>query len=235
MLRLRGSQLIVVPRSAWTIPKMFRHPKRSGFTLPEVLVVTILIGLVFVGATSLFVSQFGQYKVRERAALSFDPKGSVEELSKKISVANEFQMKSGASDCISGTGCDGLWIRVDATVNVSGSLTPNNTPAVITDDTWIKYRFFGGSDNSLRWIYEVTQNNPSPGDPPTTNVTAGDAALISNIHIGGASPNSEFSSEPNHDSTRDRVVGIRLVTQVGSGPTAEIYTQISLGAKTVSA
>ena len=198
---------------------------QDGVTLTELLIVGLLSGIVFMGATMMYTGSLRQYGTLRNSMLNIDPRATIEELAKKIAPANEFQLKNP-----SGTHSLGLWVRVDAAVDANGSLTRRDTPVTLSDDAWIKYRFFT-TDNTLRWRWDPSDGT---GEPTGGDVAATDTLLIPNVRTSG-SPISEFKSIPNGDGdpTHDRVVGIR-VAMLTSGSWAQpndVYTEVGFGAK----
>lgn len=197
----------------------------DGVTLTELLIVGLLSGVVFMGVTMMYTGSVRQYNTLRSGAMNIDPKANVEELAKKIAVANEFLLKNP-----SGANTLGLWVRVDATVDANGSLISLNTPSTLSDDTWIKYRFLT-TGNTLRWRQDPSD---ASGGPTGGDVTDSDSQIIPNVRTSG-SPISEFKSIPNGDGipANDRVVGIRVV-MLASGSGAQpndVYTEVGLGAK----
>ena len=160
-------------------------------------------------------------------ALNIDPQATVEEIAKKVTVANELQLKNPTGTPES---YKGMWIRVDSTVSATGALTALNTPSNFADDTWIKFRYIKNTldDNGgLYWKQGASDSggNPPAGDPATT-----DNSLVPGVLVIG-SPGSEFLSVPSGTPALDRTAGIRLIRVSDSGAQHQVYTEVALGAK----
>lgn len=169
----------------------------SGLTILEFLVAALLISVVFLASTTVYVGAVKFFSDLRQNADSIDSFILMENLTRKVTVANQVSVSDAGKQ---------LKIRWDWQL-IGGVWTPNNTPDVTTDDTWVKYRFLGASnDLRLRWRSDATETtdvtNPDPEVRP--GVVARDACLFTLVNASG-------DGDP-------IAVDVNLVTQTGTPP-----------------
>ena len=195
-----------------------------GVSLMELLIVGLLVGFVIFGSANMYVTGLKQSQRLRDDMIAMDPKASLEDIAKNVSVANEYNIVAGGPFIKSA-----LLIRVDASVDINGVLTAKNTPANFNDDTWIKYAFWK-TPALLLWRADAVGSGSESAIP-----TPMDKQLISNVHTTGADPLCEFLSMPSGASSfppaNERIVRIRLVTQtdpLDANTQNEVWTDVSL-------
>ena len=183
---------------------MSRQPLNThGFTLFELLVGMVLLGVVFAGSTSVYLSSLKFMKTAQSTDVSTMPAVSVEGISKVISLGNDASLSQGNTQ---------LDVRADYPAGSDFNTTLNNTPANTGDDGYWHYRFI---NNSLVWL----SNNAA-----ATALTAADTVLIPSVNTAS----STFQITNPSASGGATVVSIHVVT---NAPVATLDTNVALGAK----
>jgi hypothetical protein len=195
---------------------------RAGLTLTEAILATLLLSVIFLGATSALVSSMALFNSIRNNQGRLDATIALEHMARKVALANKIVVDQGGSQ---------LKIRWDYAIgtfalNGAGAGTPDN-PA---DDTWVKYRIIG---NSLRWRNDAAE---------APDVAAGDPELMPGLTLSGGSiftlvnPTGilEGSADPNVVGV-PTVVEINLVAQSGT-PASDVTlnTDVAAGAMTKS-
>jgi prepilin-type N-terminal cleavage/methylation domain-containing protein len=168
-------------------PIKFRLHNPAGFTLSEVLIALFLVGIVFAGAISVYISVLSILRVAQQNDVSASPVVMLENLAKQISLSNSAGVRNGNSQ---------LSIRSDyncATGTINGG---TGTPIDTTDDSWRHYRFVS---NALRFVCDSSAG---------TTVNGADLILVNNIDTG----NSAFALTNPSAQGLPTVVNILLVS-----------------------
>ncbi len=141
-----------------------RH--KRGMTLIELLVASLLISVVFLAASSLYISTLKLFKSAGQRAgggpgisTETDAFIAMEHITRRLRLANRVIMGLDSDSANQSTVLVSRQIKIRMDYNPQ-TLVPNNSPVgtayVKTDDQWAKYRFVpdGGGDvtkTTLRW------------------------------------------------------------------------------------
>ena len=188
-----------------------RIRNESGLTLVELTIATLMLSTVFLGAASLYVSGIKFLSAIQADTSQVQNTASMEELTKRISLANEAYVDSD------------LQLRLKGDYKI-GTYTPNNTPSDPSDDTWVKFRFIPSATAglyNLHWRVDTAAN-------PAQNVTSSDPVLITDLQAG----TSFFSLVNPSKQGQSTVVTVTMATKIaGSGGIETVQTNASLGSK----
>lgn len=198
-----------------------RLRRRPGFALVEVMIVTLLMGLVFFASATVYTAVLKTLLAVRGTVDRVDAMLAVQSISRRITLANEVRVETVAS-----TG-DQLRMRVDYPVD---SVLCNNTPKTTTDDTWIKYRF---QNNRLYWRWDP------PGSPEYDPIVdAGSTPAPQQVAPGLVVANGSMFTLLNPTSTGSAtVVNIKILTDVINPVTGAVTetmtceTNVAFGAK----
>lgn len=127
--------------------------RRQGFTLVELLVAVLLLGLVLAGASSVYVAahRFLAGIINNHVRV-ITPSLALETMARRARIANRAVL-----DAVNNQ----IRLRID----------PARTPLNLADDVWVKYRFIG---DRLRWRQEAAE----AGD-----VTANDQDVEADLRV----------------------------------------------------
>ncbi len=174
----------------------------SGVTILELMIATLLTGLVFAVAMSVYTSSI---KFMNIQGATTDPTQTtvvaLEEISKRISLCADANLVGGV-----------LHLRCDY---APGTYTPLNTPIVPGDDGYWHYILAGGA---LRFISD------GPGTP-LTDPTGGEV-LIPNVNVALSSIALSLGSGVGNNTTK-----IDITITTATAPITEVRTSCLLGAK----
>ena len=145
----------------------------------EILVALMLIGFVFVMATSVYTTGLKMLKTqRDAAMISTPPTIALEAMTKKITVALDLTRRLANGTVESTVGdSEQINIRVDET-DCSGTANVPPTPDEITDDSYYHYAFKNGA---LRFGCRSQAVDPNG----VYEVLDGDASLIDTLDTQG--------------------------------------------------
>lgn len=177
---------------------------QPGHTLVEIVIASMLIGMVFLMVTSLYVSSL-KFLNSEVASPSVGSLLALETMARNVSLANEGIVDAGGLQ---------VKIRIDA-----------NDPATATaaDDKWVTYRFLdSGSGVRLR-TRTVDPPNAVPAD-----VTAADPEVVTGLTVLAGAGQSGFQLINPTAQGSSTVVQIQMV--VSGGPNAEPSTFLTSAA-----
>lgn len=175
---------------------------KSGVTMLELMIATMLTGLVFAVAMSIYTSSI---KFMNLQGGTSDPTQTavvaLEEIAKRISVCANADLVGGV-----------LHLRCDYT---PGTYNVLNTPTIDADDGYWHYILAGGA---LRFISD------GPGTP-LTDPTGGEI-LIPNVNVALS---SIALSQAGGEGSNTAKVDITITTS--TAPITEVRTSCLLGAK----
>lgn len=190
---------------------MARFLKKTGaFTLIELLIVSLILSVVFLGAGAVYISalkflkNMQTYYSGQSGASQVDVLIALEQITRQLGLANEA--------IIDPTGQQ-LEFRWDYQLN---TFVPNHTPSDLTDDTWMKFAIIGGN---LYWKNETTEGQ---------DVTSSDQQLVQGLVL---QPGSEFALANPSGQGIATVVDIVFISQVGNPAVdQQIQTGVLVGA-----
>lgn len=142
---------------------------RKGFTLIELLIAMVLLGVVMVGASSLYVAaQRFLNGIINNDVRVITPSLALEAVIRRTKTANLVVFDAGNNQ---------IKLRVD----------PNRTPENLADDVWVKYRVIGAR---LRWRQDAAEaGDVAGGDPdvePDLRLRPGSGFAMLNPSASGA-------------------------------------------------
>jgi hypothetical protein len=144
-------------------PVLFKTKKKaeSGLTLVELLLVSILISVVFLGFTTAYVTAMKLLLALKAGESQLYGFAALERIVRTVNMGNQVKIGT-AVDANDGTQ---LKVRWDYTLN---TFLPNGNPAIGTtfntaDDNWVKFRFIGGR---LRWRNDAAETPDVSGSDP---------------------------------------------------------------------
>mgnify|MGYP000858220258 CR=1 FL=1 len=118
---------------------------RKGFTLVELLIAMVLLGMVMAGASSVYVAAQGFLNgIINNDVRVITPSLALEAVIRRAKTANLVVFDAGNNQ---------IKLRVD----------PNRTPDNIADDVWVKYRVIGAR---LRWRQDALEAGDVGGGDP---------------------------------------------------------------------
>ncbi len=180
--------------------------KQNGITLTELLIAGILLSVVFVAATSLYVSALKFFK-SQTASADVNSLIALEHISRNIKKANDVAISGGGSQ---------LKLRIEGSDPATQS---------VLDDQWVVYGVVSGK---LYWKapYAVTGDGAAS---TATDVTNTDPELVPGLTISSAIP---FSLTNPSAQGVTNIVQIVLVTTEGN-PSKDntITTSVMIGSK----
>ena len=127
----------------------FRMKRSSGVTLIEVMIATLLLSVIFLGAAAFYVTALKFLNnVRENGSQVYGL-AALEHIAAKAQISNAVAIEDAGQT---------LKVRWDASF-ANGFFTPRNTPSNYADDVWVKYKIIalGGGRFRLDWAVETTQ------------------------------------------------------------------------------
>ncbi len=176
---------------------------KNGVTMLELMIATMLTGLVFAVAMSIYTSSI---KFMNLQGATSDPTQTavvaLEEIAKRISVCANAELVDGV-----------LHLRCDY---APGTYNVLNTPTIEADDGYWHYILDGGA---LRFI-----SNGTATPPPAA--VAGGEILIPNVNVALS---SIALSQAGGDGSNTAKVDIIITT--ATAPITEVRTSCLLGAK----
>ncbi len=182
-----------------------------GITLLELMIATLLTGLVFAVAMSIYSSSIKFMNIQGAAT---DPTQSavvvLEDIAKRISLCNEVSPISGGPQATIHLRCD--YAVGSYTINNAAG-NPAGTPSNFADDNYWHFGFAGGA---LRVVSD---------NVPATDPVAG-TIVIPNVNTGASSFNITLGSTVGNRETK---VDIIVTTSVA--PITEVRTSAILGAR----
>lgn len=157
-----------------------------AFTLTEILVGTLLVGVVFLGGASVHITalRFLGTAQQNSFVITTDPAVMLEDVARRISLSNQATITVGNSR-----------LNVRSDYNCLGA--PLNTPNNTVDDQWWHYRF---QSSTLTWKCNGLPTDIGPAGP----------ILISNV----TTASSYFAIINPSGAGQPTVVNIRLVSTV---------------------
>ncbi len=175
----------------------------GGFTLTELLMTAILLGMVFLGAISLYTTGLKFLGARQAVDVSVSPSVSVERIVRNVSIANAVSQSNGNSQ---------ISLRVDQ----SCADAPMATPSNFADDTWRHFRLINSQilthcDNSSATTLSAS------GNP------VGATSVLDNVNT----ISSTFSVINPSSSGASTVVSLHIITTT---PPLTVDTEVALGA-----
>lgn len=163
-----------------------------GFTLMEVLVVSLLISMVFLGALALYMTGIKFLKTAQTKDITALPIVAIGNMVERISLANDLQLNAGNKQ---------LDVRLDNACPGGAAL---NTPSNFADDAWWHYRFVAGS---LVGLCDGVQGTNLTGAEPQivsvnsglsnfslVNVSADPLPIVVNIRLVAVNPSGTFET-----------------------------------------
>jgi len=128
----------------------------KGFTLTEILIAIVLMGLVILTVTSVDITSRYFFKsISGESRIYDEAKIAMEHMVKNFTQAHEIYDFLGTDSWTIG-------VRIDT----------NKTPANFGDDTWVIYCFVGAAGEI--WHYPDAGSNGLPPEPPTVWDTWGE-------------------------------------------------------------
>lgn len=171
---------------------------QSGHTLVEIVIASMLIGVIFLLVTSLYVSAL-KFLKGEVASTDVSSLLALETMARNVSRANDGIVDAG-----------GLQVKIRIDPNDPATATP-------ADDQWVSYRFLdSGSGFRLR-SRTVNPPNANPAD-----VAASDPEVVRGLAVLAGPGQSGFQLVNPTAQGASTVVQIRLV--VPGAPNAEART-----------
>ena len=184
----------------------------AGFTLTELLTVIVLLGLVFFGATSLYLTALRMLKARQSVDVTALPNVALEQMVKKVVVANNSPPTS-----LTQAGSQ-LNLRIDYDLCSDTRAVP--TPSNFADDNWWHYRFTGGqllflcnnaagtnltaAGNPAGTVALLSGLNTATTLISITNPSASGTATVANIHLVSTTPAMTIDTEAAFGATTKR-------------------------------
>ncbi|HTL69851.1 MAG TPA: hypothetical protein VL404_01025 [Candidatus Eisenbacteria bacterium] len=196
--------------------------RRAGLTLTEAILATLLLSVIFLGATSALVSAMALFNSLQNNRGRLDATIALEHMARKIALSNRVVVDQGGAQ---------LKLRWDfATGTFALNGAGAGTPSDLTDDTWVKYRIIG---NQLRWRNDAAESpDVGAGDPELEpGLTLQSGSIFTLVNPTGI---LEGSADPNVVGV-PTVVEINLVAQSGT-PASDVTlnTDVAAGAMTKS-
>jgi hypothetical protein len=191
--------------------KKLKHT--HGITLLELMIATLLTGLVFAVAMSIYSSSIKFMSIQGAAT---DPTQStvvvLEDIAKRISLCNEVSPITGGPQATIHLRCD--YAVGSYTINNAAG-NPAGTPSNLADDNYWHFGFAGGA------LRMTTTNWTTPVDDPSAGTI-----IIPNVNTGASSFNITLGSAVGNRETK---VDIIVTTSVA--PITEVRTSAILGAR----
>ena len=184
----------------------------SGHTLIEVLLASLLIGLIFLILTTLYVSGLKLFR-GQLASPDNDFLVAFETIARKASLANEAIVDMNGYQ---------VRLRIDS-----------NDPATATanDDQWIGYRYFDIQTLQPTNGAEGAQirSTPPKATSAEANVTSADAEVVPNLQFLGRPTQAPFSLVNPTSQGDPTVLKVLLVALEGANsPPRTLSTNVAL-------
>lgn len=177
----------------------------NAFTLTEILIATIMVGMVFLGGISIYGSAFKFVKTSQQTDVSTNPAIALEIMTKRISLSNAGTLTFGTKQ-----------LNVRSDYACPDSFVSKNTPADFSDDNYWHYGFVNGAGGTaLRTRCDASA---------TTNVDSSDSALLNGVDFDG----SNFGLVSPSGSGIPNVVNVHLEA---TSPAVTLDTNVALGAQ----
>lgn len=160
---------------------------QSGHTLVEIIIASMLIGMVFLMVASLYLSAL-KFLRSEVASPSVNSLLALETMARDVSVAND-----GIVDA------NGLQVKIRIDTN-------DPATATAADDKWVSYRFLDSGSGARLRSRTVNPPNASPAD-----VTASDPEVVTGLAVLAAAGQSSFQLINPTAQGAPTVVQVRLV------------------------
>lgn len=164
---------------------MMKLSKSSGYTLAEVLVASILIGLVFVIVATLYASSVKLLK-NEVSSHDVDALLAFETISRNINLAEDVGYDANDPGQIQ--------LRID--------INPDNGLSRDADNRWISYRFIGG---------RLRTETVEPPNAVAANVDGDDEEVIPGLEIDDAQSRFDLVDPSGQGQGRNSVVEFQMV------------------------
>ena len=190
------------------MPRSLKYSR--GFTLTEILIVCVLISMVLLAGVSLYTSSLRFMRAQEAMDVTTLPDVALEDLARKISVANSATRTRGNNQ---------LNLRIDYTGCNWGALDPAG-PANTAGDSWWHYRLRGGNGNGELLVYCDDTPDPNVGSGGTPGTL-----LLPNLNNAGGG--STFNITNPSGAGNPTVVNVHVVSVT---PTVTVDTEVALGA-----
>ena len=177
---------------------------RHGVTLTELMIATMLLSVVFIGATSAYVSSTAALKAQgDNKADYLSSYAAMEHMARRIRLGNQVAIDPNGRQ---------IKVRWDYAASEQPLSLPCDAPNATTACTWVKYKLFtsGGEDKTLRWRIDSAQ----AGD-----VASGDPQVQVGLRV---QPGALFALE--NPPTGPLIVDVTLVTDVGTPPVTKLLT-----------
>ncbi len=172
---------------------------QSGHTLLEIIMASMLIGMIFLLVASLYVSSL-KFLRGEVTSSSVSSLLALETMARDVSLASD-----GVVDP------DGLQVKIRIDTN-------DPATATAADDKWVSYRFLdSGSGFRLR-TRTVNPPNASPAD-----VTASDSEVVTGLAVLAAAGQSGFRIINPTAQGAPTIVQIQLVVPGGANAEARTF------------
>lgn len=149
-----------------------RFPNQKGFTLTEILIVTVVLGVIFLGVTSLQVSSLSMLRAQMNAP-DVNAVMAFEQIIRDAKEATDVAVTDAAGTAV-GVGVGGTQLKL----NFDTGNPPN---ASLADDQWVVYGFIGGR---LRWKTPFAATGRAIAAP---NITAADPEVVPGLVVLGTS------------------------------------------------
>ncbi len=195
---------------------LFKNKK--GFTLTEILIVSVLLGVVFFSCTTAYIAVLRVFEDLKKNADNADIFYGYQSITRKISVAHEAEISVDHQQ---------IKLRVDYPQN---SIICNGTPGVKGDDTWVKYRIdsngrTGIDSNRIYWSWDVAQ----AGDVVPSDAEHGSNQVAAGLVIKSGSGSGFFLTNVT-GAGNPTVVNVKLVALIGT-PIREVAydTSVAIG------
>ncbi len=160
----------------------------SGHTLLEIVIASVLIGMIFVMITTLYATSL-KFLRGDMASNDLDTLLALETMARNASTSTDAVVDMGGSQ---------LKLRID---------TNNPSTATALDDQWVSYRFLRNGA-----AFELRNRTVLPPAAAPANVTAADREVVSGLPVLGGAGQSGFQLlNPSTPEGAPTVVQIMLV------------------------
>ncbi len=182
--------------------------KDQGFTIIELLIASVLLGVIMMSAISIYVAAQRFFNDLLDSNARTSSAVAMETILRKAQIANTIVF-------------DGPNSQIKLRLDVTAASVPNRTPGVFTDDNWFKYRIVA---NGLRWRTDTVAADPTGA----VDVTGSDPELEANLVLR---PGSAFNVVNPSAAGTDTVLNVTFVTQAGTPPVdTTLTTSAAVGA-----
>ncbi len=151
---------------------MLQLTQKKGVTLTELLISTMLIGMVMMGVVSVdYATKQSQIRTTRKSLIAAQVGGMMADITKNLTLATGNASNPSTTTGVRANTMSGDWgtstdlcIRRD--VNMAGAEL--NTPTNLGDDSWVCYTI-GNGGNANR-LFTCIKNSPSACNPSDTYI-----------------------------------------------------------------